>query len=56
MATIKLKRGYDIPLEGAPEPEVEDAPAPASVAVKPRDFHGLIARMDVEEGASVKIT
>ena len=55
MATIKLKRGYDIPLEGGPEPAVEDAPAPASVAVKPRDFHGLIARMDVEEGASVKI-
>ena len=55
MATIKLKRGYDIALEGVPEPEVEDAPAPASVAVKPSDFHGLIARMDVEEGASVKV-
>jgi Na+-transporting NADH:ubiquinone oxidoreductase subunit A len=55
MATIKLKRGYDIPLEGVPEPEVDDAPPPASVAVKPRDFHGLIARMDVEEGASVKL-
>lgn len=55
MATIELKRGYDIRLEGEAEPTVENAPAPASVAVKPSDFHGLIARMDVEEGASVKI-
>ena len=55
MAMIKLKRGYDIRLEGVPAPEVEDAPTPASVAVKPSDFHGLIARMDVEEGADVKI-
>lgn len=55
MATIKLKRGYDIPLEGEAEPALEDASAPATVAVKPRDFHGLIARMDVEEGAGVKL-
>ena len=55
MATIKLKRGYDIPLEGAAAAAVEDAPAPATVAIKPRDFHGLIARLDIEEGAAVKI-
>ena len=55
MATIKLKRGYDIPLEGVAAAAVEDAPAPATVAIKPRDFHGLIARLDIEEGASVRI-
>ncbi len=55
MATIKLKRGYDIPLEGVAAAEVEDAPAPATAAIKPRDFHGLIARLDIEEGDSVKI-
>ena len=55
MATIKLKRGYDIALEGTPEPEVTEALAPSAVAVKPLDFHGLIARMDVEEGDNVKI-
>ena len=55
MATIKLKRGYDIPLEGVAAAETEDASAPATAAIKPRDFHGLIARLDVEEGAAVKI-
>ena len=55
MATIKLKRGYDIPLEGAAAAEVEDASAPATVAIKPRDFHGLIARLDIEEGDNVKV-
>ena len=55
MATIKLKRGYDIPLEGVAAAEVEDAPAPATVAIKPRDFHGLIARLDIEEGDAVKV-
>ena len=55
MSTIKLRRGYDIALEGAAEPEVTDAPAPHSVAIKPHDFHGLIARMDVEEGDAVKL-
>ncbi len=55
MSTIKLRRGYDIALEGAAEPSITDAPAPRSVAIKPLDFHGLIARMDVAEGDQVKL-
>ncbi len=55
MATIKLKRGYDIPLEGVAAAAVADAPAPTTVAIKPRDFHGLIARLDIDEGDSVRV-
>lgn len=54
MAIIKLKRGYDVPIDGLPVEEVDIAESPASVAIKPADFHGLIARMDVQEGDEVK--
>ena len=55
MASFKLKRGYHIALTGAAERVVEDGATPTAVALKPPDFRGLIARSDVEEGASVKI-
>ncbi len=54
LATIKLKRGYDIALTGAAEPTIEDAPLPEAVAIKPPDFRGLIARPAVNEGDAVK--
>jgi Na+-transporting NADH:ubiquinone oxidoreductase subunit A len=55
LASFKLKRGYDIALTGAAEHVVEDGPSPAAVSIQPPDFHGLIARPAVEEGATVKI-
>ena len=55
MSKFKLKRGYDINIEGVAEEKVRETAIAASVAIKPTDFNGLIARMDVAEGETVKI-
>ena len=55
MAEFKLKRGYDIPLAGAPAPDVVDAAAPTTIALKPTDFPGVKYRLLIQEGDTVKI-
>jgi len=51
---FKFKRGLDIRLKGAAEPVLKDAPVPATVALKPTDFFGLIPKLSVKADAEVK--
>ena len=54
MATVRLKKGFDIHLLGG---IIDDAivagDSPQSVAVVPDDFHGIIPRMEKKEGEHV---
>ncbi|NQV15276.1 Na(+)-translocating NADH-quinone reductase subunit A [bacterium] len=54
MGVFKLKKGYDIPLQGSADRRVEKALKASAVAVQPIDFRGLRPGMRVEEGDSVK--
>ena len=51
---IRLKKGLDLPIAGAALCEVTGHVAPGLVAVKPTDFRGLVPRLLVKEGDSVK--
>ena len=54
MATVRLKKGFDIRLLGGiTDNTVGDTTAPQSVAVVPDDFHGIIPRMEKKEGEHV---
>ena len=54
MATVKLKKGFDIQLLGViSDPGIANADSPKSVAVVPDDFHGIIPRMEKKEGEHV---
>ena len=54
MATVRLKKGFDIHLLGAiTDNTIVDAASPTSVAVVPDDFHGIIPRMEKKEGEHV---
>lgn len=44
----------DIKLEGAPSLDVHQANSPATFAVKPTDFKGLVPKMHVKQGDKVK--
>ena len=50
----RLRRGLDVPIAGAPEQRIEDAPAVHSVAVIGADYHGLKPSMAVQVGDKVK--
>ncbi|MEQ9695580.1 Na(+)-translocating NADH-quinone reductase subunit A [Shimia sp. SDUM112013] len=54
MQNFKLKKGLDLPVEGAPEQVIGDGPAIAHVAVLGGDYIGLKPRMAVKEGDEVK--
>lgn len=51
---IKIKKGLDIPIMGKADPVNGKADLPGLFAVKPTDFHGLIPKMELKPGASVK--
>ena len=51
---IKLKKGADIKLQGVASRIKVDAPASDIVAIKPSDFHGVIPKLILREGAKVK--
>jgi len=51
---VKIKRGLDISLEGSPSSEIHSVSAPASFAIKPKDFKGLVPKMRVKQGDKVK--
>jgi len=54
MATVRLKRGFDIQLVGAiGDKTVAATGQPRSVAVVPDDFHGIVPRMEKKEGEHV---
>ena len=55
---ISLKEGLDIPLQGAPIRKDGSGLVfitPATVAIAPDDFPGLVPRLDVKEGDTVKV-
>lgn len=52
---IKIRRGLDLPLSGAPQQSIEDAPAVSQVAVIGADYVGMKPTMAVREGDRVKL-
>ena len=52
---IKIKRGMDIPIQGAPRQIIEEAPACRSVALVGPDYVGMKPTMAVSEGDRVKL-
>ena len=51
---LDLKKGLNIPIQGAAAPQVIKTVSPDIVAVKPTDFTGLVPRLLVKEGDPVK--
>ena len=51
--TITIRKGLDIPMDGAAELRLTDARSITTYAVKPADFVGLTPRLTVEEGDAV---
>ncbi len=54
MQELKLKKGLDLPISGAPEQKVHDAPKVKSFALIGSDYIDLKPRLNVEEGEEVK--
>ena len=52
---VKIKRGMDIPIQGAPQQVIEDAPAARAVALVGFDYVGMKPTMEVREGDRVKL-
>lgn len=52
---IKVKKGLDLPITGAPEQVIYDAPAVTQVAVVGADYIGMKPTMLVAEGDKVKL-
>uniref|UniRef100_UPI004049DAAE Na(+)-translocating NADH-quinone reductase subunit A n=1 Tax=Flavobacterium sp. TaxID=239 RepID=UPI004049DAAE len=51
---IRIKKGLDLKLKGDAELQVSDVSRSKVYAIKPSDFHGIIPKMIVKEGAIVK--
>lgn len=52
---INIKRGLDIPIQGAPRQDIEDAPAARAVALVGFDYVGMKPTMAVKEGDRVRL-
>src|SRR5690606_42064016 len=52
---IKIRRGLDLPISGAPEQTIVDGPRIRSVAVIGFDYHGMKPTMAVQVGDKVKL-
>ena len=53
--TISIRKGLDIRLVGEATKEIKEIPVSKTVCLSPIDFHGLIPKMVVKEGASVLV-
>lgn len=51
----KIKRGLDIPIQGAPQQVIENAPTARAVALVGFDYPGMKPTMEVAEGDRVKL-
>ncbi|GAB2768155.1 Na(+)-translocating NADH-quinone reductase subunit A [Salinimicrobium soli] len=51
---IRIKRGLTLRLKGEAEKTMVDAPRSKTFAVKPPDFHSVVPKMVVKEGAKVQ--
>ncbi|WP_052556185.1 Na(+)-translocating NADH-quinone reductase subunit A [Enhygromyxa salina] len=54
MAVHTIKKGLDLPINGAPEQKVAAAPKPTHVAILAADYPGMKPRMHVKVGEAVK--
>ena len=54
MARYTIKRGLDLPISGAPNKEVTQAPTPSRVALIAQDYLGIKPKMSVVVGDEVK--
>ena len=54
MSVHRIRKGLDIPISGAPEQSIQDAPGLTRIAILGDDTPGLRARLQVEEGQSVR--
>ena len=52
---IKVRRGLDLPISGAPEQVIHDGPAISQVAIIGSDYPGMKPTMAVREGDRVKL-
>jgi len=50
---IKVRRGLDLPIAGAPEQVIQDGPVISQVAIIGSDYPGMKPTMAVREGDSV---
>ena len=50
---IRIKRGLTLKLEGEAEKELVQAPRSKTYAIKPPDFHSVIPKLVVKEGARI---
>ena len=55
MTTVSIRRGLDLPIQGAPRQEIEDAVPVSSVALVGLDYVGLRPTMAVAEGDRVTL-
>lgn len=54
MRMINIKKGLDLPLEGAPQQAIHDGPAVKTVATLGEEYHGMRPTMYIKVGESVK--
>lgn len=54
MRMINIKKGLDLPLEGAPQQAIHDGPAVKTVATLGEEYHGMRPTMRVKVGDAVK--
>ncbi|SEI38412.1 Na+-transporting NADH:ubiquinone oxidoreductase subunit A [Allopseudospirillum japonicum] len=52
---ISIKRGLDLPITGAPEQSIDDAPRASHVAIVGPDYVGMKPTMEVQVGDKVKL-
>jgi Na+-transporting NADH:ubiquinone oxidoreductase subunit A len=52
--TIRIKKGADIRLKGRPASHVDQAPSASLYAVQPPNYHGIVPKLEVKEGAAVQ--
>ncbi|MEC8858505.1 MAG: Na(+)-translocating NADH-quinone reductase subunit A [Pseudomonadota bacterium] len=52
---IRIKRGLDLPISGAPEQTIAEGRAVSSVAILGRDYVGMKPTMEVSEGDKVRL-
>lgn len=52
---IKVRKGLDLQLKGEAEKVISNAPKSKTFAIKPSEFHLMVPKMLVKEGAKVKV-
>ncbi|MBM4153658.1 MAG: Na(+)-translocating NADH-quinone reductase subunit A [Lentisphaerae bacterium] len=53
-ASVRIRKGLDLPFSGAPAPAVAEGPASPTVALQPAEFDGVKPRLLVKEGDRVR--